>query len=165
MHTCLSNEFTSNWLDDTDSRILLNNNINDKNDMDMDENYSSREQFAFIKNMTKNSHVQEYGNLNVGELPITMFQSSNDYLKYNDGKEKIKRDYIEEFDYDKIMKKLIEYNNDEKNEDNYEYMDYNSFVNENNNSNDIKKVKIFQNQKRNYNYINFILDKQIKKRK
>ena len=160
MHTCLSNEFTSNWLDDTDSRIYLNNNINDKNDMDMDENYSSREQFAFIKNMTKNSHVQEYGNLNVGELPITMFQSSNDYLKYNDGKEKIKRDYIEEFDYDKIMKKLIEYNNDEKNEDNYENMDYNSFVkDENNNSNDIKKVKIFQNKKRNYNYINFILDR------
>jgi legumain len=81
MHTCLSNEFTSNWLDDSDSRIFFEENqqINYSND-----EYSSHEQFIFTKDKTKNSHVQEYGDLSVGDLPITFFQSSKDTVIYND---------------------------------------------------------------------------------
>ena len=61
MHTCLSNEFTSNWLDDSDSRIIINeinrDNNNYLNNINENEKYSSHEQYIFVKNLTKNSNV------------------------------------------------------------------------------------------------------------
>ena len=118
MHTCLSNEFTSNWLDDSDSRIFFEENqqINYSND-----EYSSHEQFIFTKDKTKNSHVQEYGDLSVGDLPITFFQSSKDTVIYNDidkhdgrkkGEEKKKDE--DDIDYDEIKRKIIEFDLDEE---------------------------------------------------
>ena len=105
MHTCLSNEFTMNWLDDIDKKFASKK---------CNEFYSSREQYRVIKNLTKNSHVQEYGNFLVGELPITLFQSSNDCLLYNDDEfEKKEKDD----GYDEIIKKLKEVDFDEKDEE------------------------------------------------
>ena len=83
MHTCLSNEFTSNWLDDIENKNFDSLHLT---------NYSSREQFQLIKNKTKKSHVNEYGNLNVGQLPITLFQASKDSNNYEDEQEEIIED-------------------------------------------------------------------------
>ena len=145
MYTCLSNEFTSNWLDDID-----------KNDFDM--NYSSREQFNFIKSLTKNSHVQEYGNFKVGELPITMFQSSNDNIEYKDKekKEEIKEEKKEEKkddidnDYDDIIGKLLELEEEEEN-----------FFNDNDIDNDenIYFNSLIKNKNEKYNFINYIIER------
>ena len=44
MHTCLSNEFTMNWLDDIDEKFEFKK---------CKEFYSSREQFRVLKNLTK----------------------------------------------------------------------------------------------------------------
>ena len=107
MHTCLSNEFTMNWLDDIDMKLAFNK---------CNEFYSSREQFRVIKNLTKNSHVQEYGNFLVGELPITLFQSSNDCLLYNEN-EFEKKEKEKEDSYDEIIKKLREVDLDENDEE------------------------------------------------
>ena len=138
MHTCLSNEFTSNWLDDID-----------KSDFDMD--YSSREQFNFIKSLTKNSHVQEYGNFKVGELPITMFQSSNDNLEYIDKekKEEIKKDDLD-YDYDDIIGKLLELEEEEENliDDNDIDNDYNINFN-----------SLINNKNEQHNFINYIVER------
>ena len=150
MHTCLSNEFTNNWLEDILS--LNNNNFNDLF-------YSSREQYEVIRNKTKNSHVQEYGNLNVGELPISLFQYSNDSLNYNDDKEQEQEQEKEkekeeetiddeedddEFDYDEIKRRIIEYDKEEGKENSaknfYDLYDY-----------------LFENNK--YNFINYIIDR------
>ena len=135
MHTCLSNEFTNNLLED-----IININNNNFNNLF----YSSREQFEIIRNKTKNSHVQEYGNLNVGELPISLFQYSNDSLNYNDdieeGEEKEEeintKEDVEEFDYDEIMRRIIEFDKEEKNE---------------------KRNYLFEKNK--YNFINYIIDR------
>ena len=112
MHTCLSNEFTMNWLDDIDTRFEFNKCNNIK------EVYSSREQFRVIKNLTKNSHVQEYGNFTVGELPITLFQSSNDCLLYKDDEFDKKEKEKEDSNYDDIIKKIRELDIDEDEDEN-----------------------------------------------
>ena len=112
MHTCLSNEFTMNWLDDIDTRFEFNKCNNIK------EVYSSREQFRVIKNLTKNSHVQEYGNFTVGELPITLFQSSNDCLLYKDDEFDKKEKEKEDSNYDDIIKKISELDIDEDEDEN-----------------------------------------------
>ena len=146
MHTCLSNEFTSNWLDDID-----------KNNFDMD--YTSREQFNFIKSLTKNSHIQEYGNFKVGELPITMFQSSNDNIEYieNEKKEEIKQEKKDDYnyDYDKILDKLIELEEEEEE----------NFINDNDIDNDNDENIYFnfyslnKNKNEQYNFINYIVER------
>ena len=141
MHTCLSNEFTSNWLDDID-----------KSDFGMD--YSSREQFNFIKSLTKNSHVQEYGNFKVGELPITMFQSSNDNLEYIDKekKEEIKKEKKEDldYDYDDIIGKLLELEEEEEN-----LIDDNDIDNDDN----IYFNSLIKNKNEQHNFINYIVER------
>ena len=112
MHTCLSNEFTSNWLDDSDNRINFNeifskndNNINDN----LNENYSNHEQYIYVKKMTKNSHVQEYGNLSIGDLPITYFQSSHyTDIDYDYDKKKESEKSKEEKEYEEIKKRIAD---------------------------------------------------------
>jgi legumain len=118
MHTCLSNEFTSNWLDDSDSRIFFEEN---QKTNDSICEYSSHEQFLYTKDKTKNSHVQEYGDLSVGDLPITYFQSSKDTVNYNDkydGRkkedEKKKEKDEDDIDYEEIKRKIIEFDLDEE---------------------------------------------------
>ena len=124
MHTCLSNEFTSNWLDDTDSRLFLSNTI---------DNYSSREQYLKIKELTKNSNKEE----------------DNKDIKDDD-----------EFDYDEIYRKIQELDDEDDNYDNYEEDDnivYNSY-----DIKDIKKIfnnEYHFKKDNNYNYINYIIDR------
>jgi len=162
MHTCLSNEFTSNWLDDSDSRIFFEENqqINYSND-----EYSSHEQFIFTKDKTKNSHVQEYGDLSVGDLPITFFQSSKDTVIYNDidkhdgrkkGEEKKKDE--DDIDYDEIKRKIIEFDLDE--EEKY----FNSYENNENDfdEKEYDSIPIISSGKYNlssehYNVMNYII--------
>ena len=162
MHTCLSNEFTSNWLDDSDSRIFFeeNHQINYSND-----EYSSHEQFIFTKDKTKNSHVQEYGDLSVGDLPITFFQSSKDTVIYNDidkhdgrkkGEEKKKDE--DDIDYDEIKRKIIEFDLDE--EEKY----FNSYKNNENDfdEKEYDSIPIISSGKYNlssehYNVMNYII--------
>ena len=162
MHTCLSNEFTSNWLDDSDSRIFFEENqqINYSND-----EYSSHEQFIFTKDKTKNSHVQEYGDLSVGDLPITFFQSSKDTVIYNDidkhdgrkkGEEKKKDE--DDIDYDEIKRKIIEFDLDE--EEKY----FNSYKNNENDfdEKEYDSIPIISSGKYNlssehYNVMNYII--------
>lgn len=164
MHTCLSNEFTSNWLDDSDSRIFFeeNHQINYSND-----EYSSHEQFVFTKDKTKNSHVQEYGDLSVGDLPITFFQSSKDTVIYNDidrhdgrkkGEEKKKDE--DDIDYDEIKRKIIEFDLDE--EEKY----FNSYKNNENDfdEKEYDSIPIISSGKYNlssehYNVMNYIITK------
>ena len=160
MHTCLSNEFTSNWLDDIENKNFDSLHL---------INYSSREQFQLIKNKTKNSHVNEYGNLNVGELPITLFQASNDSNNYEDEQEEIIEDKEKEkekgnmdgFDYDEIMRRIKEL---EEEEENYNEDEYDEII-----SNDINDNKYKYNFKEKIKYdndfINYIIsrNKQMKK--
>ena len=125
MHTCLSNEFTSNWLDDSDNRINFNeifskndNNINDN----LNENYSNHEQYIYVKKMTKNSHVQEYGNLSIGDLPITYFQSSRETdIDYDYDKKKEREKSKEEREYEEIKKRIADLNLDD---DDFNYNKY-----------------------------------------
>jgi len=157
MHTCLSNEFTHNWLQDINR---INNNI-------INIFYSSRQQFEIVKNKTKNSHVHEYGNLTVGELPITLFQysnESNDSFNYDTEDEIIEEeeekeviddsDDGDEFDYDEIKKKIIEFDKNETKKNNKEY---------NKNNTDINKDYISKKEK--YNFINYIIEKSRKNKK
>jgi len=164
MHTCLSNEFTSNWLDDSDSRIFFEENqqINYSND-----EYSSHEQFIFTKDKTKNSHVQEYGDLSVGDLPITFFQSSKDTVIYNDidkhdgrkkGEEKKKDE--DDIDYDEIKRKIIEFDLDE--EEKY----FNSYENNENDFDEKEYDSIpiissgnYNLSSEHYNVMNYIITK------
>ena len=129
MHTCLSNEFTSNWLDDSDNRLIFNKNTFNKFMNNINDEYTSHEQYIYVKDLTKNSNVQEYGNLLIGDLPITHFQSSND--SYNDNhndnnkdkeNEKDNKEATEEEDdyYEEIKRRIIEFNlDDDDNNNNY----------------------------------------------
>ena len=131
MHTCLSNEFTSNWLDDSDNRLIFNKNTFNKFMNNINDEYTSHEQYIYVKDLTKNSNVQEYGNLLIGDLPITHFQSSND--SYNDNNndnnhnkdkenEKDNKKATEEEDdyYEEIKRRIIEFDlDDDDNNDNY----------------------------------------------
>ena len=131
MHTCLSNEFTSNWLDDSDNRLIFNKNTFNKFMNNINDEYTSHEQYIYVKDLTKNSNVQEYGNLLIGDLPITHFQSSND--SYNDNNndnnhnkdkenEKDNKEATEEEDdyYEEIKRRIIEFDlDDDDNNNNY----------------------------------------------
>ena len=123
MHTCLSNEFTSNWIDDSDNRFIFDKKNEGRNlSNDINEVYTSHKQFIFVKELTKNSNVQEYGNLLIGGLPITHFQSSNDSYSYNKEDEKEKQEKEEEDedeDYEEIKRRIIEFNLDDDNDFNY----------------------------------------------
>ena len=145
MHTCLSNEFTMNWLDDIDEKFEFKK---------CKEFYSSREQFRVLKNLTKNSHVQEYGNFEVGELPITLFQSSDDCPIYEKDKfEEKEKENIEDKDNDgDIIKKIIELDTDEIFDDNEEE-EIDSFFEDlcKNVNNDIENM----HKKENYIPINY----------
>ena len=145
MHTCLSNEFTMNWLDDIDEKFEFKK---------CKEFYSSREQFRVLKNLTKNSHVQEYGNFEVGELPITLFQSSDDCPIYEKDKfEEKEKENIEDKDNDDdIIKKIIELDTDEIFDDNEEE-EIDSFFEDlyKNINNDIENM----HKKENYIPINY----------
>ena len=171
MHTCLSNEFTSNWLDDSDSRIIINENNRDNNNylnnINENEKYSSHEQYIFVKNLTKNSNVQEYGNLSIGDLPITYFQSSNDAYKYidndnegDDDKDDKKDKNKEKDEYEEIKRRIIEFGLDDDENDEEDF--FNSYENI---KNYFDEVKYDINSKKNndninnkkYNYINYII--------
>ena len=159
MHTCLSNEFTSNWLDDSDSRINFNeilsksdNNINDN----LNENYSNHEQYIYVKKMTKNSHIQEYGNLSIGDLPITYFQSSSDTdIDYDKKKEREKSKEVKE--YEEIKKRIADLDLDDD--------DFNYIKNENNVLEDEEidnlPLNLFEqyNLEEKYNYISYIINR------
>ena len=118
------------------------------------EFYSSREQFRVLKNLTKNSHVQEYGNFEVGELPITLFQSSDDCPIYEKDKfEEKEKENIEDKDNDDdIIKKIIELDTDEIFDDNEEE-EIDSFFEDlyKNINNDIENM----HKKENYIPINY----------
>ncbi len=167
MHTCLSNEFTSNWLDDSDSRIFFEEN-QETNDSKCE--YSSHDQFLYTKDKTKNSHVQEYGDLSVGDLPITYFQSSKDNINYNnkhDGRKKEdekKKDKEEEedddIDYEEIKRKIIEFDLNE------EDIHFNSYENNENDfdEKEYDSIPIISSGKYNlssehYNVMNYIIAK------
>ena len=173
MHTCLSNEFSSNWLDDTDSRISFNEVLNNINN-NANENYSSHEQYIYIKEMTKNSNVQEYGNLSIGDLPITHFQSSLD--SYNDidknkekEKEKEKEKSKEEKEYEEIIKRIIDFDFDSDDDDGDDNDDDGSitFFNNNRNENNVFEEKEFDeiplnsidknNSEERHNYIYYLI--------
>ena len=158
MFTCLSNEFTHNWLNDINR---INNGM-----ININIFYSSRKQFEIVKNKTKNSHVHEYGNLTVGELPITLFQYSNESnYSFDDWDDEIiieeeeEEGIIEvsdddEFDYDEIKKKIIESEEKESKENNNEF-----------NKNNTDKNEYYFSKKGKYNYINYIIDKNKKNKK
>ena len=167
MHTCLSNEFTSNWLDDSDNRLIFNKNTFNNFMNNINDEYTSHEQFIYVKDLTKNSNVQEYGDLLIGDLPITYFQSSND--SYNDKdkekekKEKDKKETIEEDDYyEEIKRRIIEFDDDDDdvNDNNY----FNSHKNEESDLDDeefddISKYDLdnYNPEKENHNYIYYII--------
>ena len=166
MHTCLSNEFTSNWLDDSDSRIFFEESQETK---DSKCEYSSHDQFLYTKDKTKNSHVQEYGDLSVGDLPITYFQSSKDTVNYNDKydgrkkedeKKKDKDKDEDDIDYEEIKRKIIEFDLDE--EDIY----FNSYESNENDfdEKEYDSIPIISSGKYNlssehYNVMNYIITK------
>ena len=164
MHTCLSNEFTSNWLDDSDSRIFFEEN---QKTNDSICEYSSHEQFLYTKDKTKNSHVQEYGDLSVGDLPITYFQSSKDTVNYNDkydGRkkedEKKKDEDEDDIDYEEIKRKIIEFDIGE------EEIHFNSYENNENDfdEKEYDSIPIISSGKYNlssehYNVMNYIITK------
>ena len=166
MHTCLSNEFTSNWLDDSDSRIFFEESQETK---DSKCEYSSHDQFLYTKDKTKNSHVQEYGDLSVGDLPITYFQSSKDIAYYNnnhdgrireDEKKKDKDEDKDDIDYEEIKRKIIEFdfgeedihfNSYENNENDFDEKEYDS----------IPKISSgkYNLSSEHYNVMNYIITK------
>ena len=166
MHTCLSNEFTSNWLDDSDSRIFFEESQETK---DSKCEYSSHDQFLYTKDKTKNSHVQEYGDLSVGDLPITYFQSSKDIAYYNnnhdgrireDEKKKDKDEDKDDIDYEEIKRKIIEFDIGE------EEIHFNSYENNENDfdEKEYDSIPIISSGKYNlssehYNVMNYIITK------
>ena len=166
MHTCLSNEFTSNWLDDSDSRIFFEESQETK---DSKCEYSSHNQFLYTKDKTKNSHVQEYGDLSVGDLPITYFQSSKDIAYYNnnhdgrireDEKKKDKDEDKDDIDYEEIKRKIIEFDIGE------EEIHFNSYENNENDfdEKEYDSIPIISSGKYNlssehYNVMNYIITK------
>ena len=166
MHTCLSNEFTSNWLDDSDSRIFFEESQETK---DSKCEYSSHDQFLYTKDKTKNSHVQEYGDLSVGDLPITYFQSSKDIAYYNnnhdgrireDEKKKDKDEDKDDIDYEEIKRKIIEFDIGE------EDIHFNSYENNENDfdEKEYDSIPIISSGKYNlssehYNVMNYIITK------
>lgn len=166
MHTCLSNEFTSNWLDDSDSRIFFEESQETK---DSKCEYSSHDQFLYSKDKTKNSHVQEYGDLSVGDLPITYFQSSKDIAYYNnnhdgrireDEKKKSKDEDKDDIDYEEIKRKIIEFDIGE------EDIHFNSYENNENDfdEKEYDSIPIISSGKYNlssehYNVMNYIITK------
>ena len=169
MHTCLSNEFTSNWLDDSDNRLIFNKNTFNNFMNNINDEYTSHEQFIYVKDLTKNSNVQEYGDLLIGDLPITYFQSSNDSYNGQDNdkekekKEKDKKETIEEDDYyEEIKRRIIEFDldDDDVNDNNY----FNSHKNEESDLDeeefdDISKYDLdnYNPEKENHNYIYYII--------
>ena len=166
MHTCLSNEFTSNWIDDSDSRIFFEESQETK---DSKCEYSSHDQFLYTKDKTKNSHVQEYGDLSVGDLPITYFQSSKDIAYYNnnhdgrireDEKKKDKDEDKDDIDYEEIKRKIIEFDIGE------EEIHFNSYENNENDfdEKEYDSIPIISSGKYNlssehYNVMNYIITK------
>ena len=159
MHTCLSNEFTSNWLDDSDNRINFNeifskndNNINDS----LNENYSNHEQYIYVKKMTKNSHVQEYGNLSIGDLPITYFQSSHyTDIDYDYDKKKESEKSKEEKEYEEIKKRIADLDLDD---DDFNYNKDKNNVLEDEEIDDLPLNPFDQyNLEEKYNYISYII--------
>ena len=166
MHTCLSNEFTSNWIDDSDSRIFFEESQETK---DSKCEYSSHDQFLYTKDKTKNSHVQEYGDLSVGDLPITYFQSSKDIAYYNnnhdgrireDEKKKDKDEDKDDIDYEEIKRKIIEFdigeeeihlNSYEKNENDFDEKEYDSIP--------IISSGKYNLSSEHYNVMNYIITK------
>ena len=166
MHTCLSNEFTSNWIDDSDSRIFFEESQETK---DSKYEYSSHDQFLYTKDKTKNSHVQEYGDLSVGDLPITYFQSSKDIAYYNnnhdgrireDEKKKDKDEDKDDIDYEEIKRKIIEFdigeeeihlNSYEKNENDFDEKEYDSIP--------IISSGKYNLSSEHYNVMNYIITK------
>ena len=166
MHTCLSNEFTSNWLDDSDSRIFFEESQETKGSKC---EYSSHDQFLYTKDKTKNSHVQEYGDLSVGDLPITYFQSSKDIAYYNnnhdgrireDEKKKDKDEDKDDIDYEEIKRKIIEFDIGEEN------IHFNSYENNENDfdEKEYDSIPIISSGKYNlssehYNVMNYIITK------
>lgn len=165
MHTCLSNEFTSNWIDDSDNRFIFDKKNEGRNlSNDINEVYTSHKQFIFVKELTKNSNVQEYGNLLIGGLPITHFQSSNDSYSYNkeDEKERQEKQEKEEEDedYEEMKRRIIEFNLDDDNDFNY----FNSYKNDETVSDDeefddLSKYDFhnYNPEKENYDYIYYII--------
>ena len=164
MHTCLSNEFTSNWIDDSDNRFIFDKKNEGRNlSNDINEVYTSHKQFIFVKELTKNSNVQEYGNLLIGGLPITHFQSSNDSYSYNKEDEKEKQEKEEEDedeDYEEIKRRIIEFNLDDDNDFNY----FNSNKNDetafdDEEFDDLSKYDFhnYNPEKENYDYIYYII--------
>ena len=166
MHTCLSNEFTSNWIDDSDSRIFFEESQETKGSKC---EYSSHDQFLYTKDKTKNSHVQEYGDLSVGDLPITYFQSSKDIAYYNnnhdgrireDEKKKDKDEDKDDIDYEEIKRKIIEFdigeeeihlNSYEKNENDFDEKEYDSIP--------IISSGKYNLSSEHYNVMNYIITK------
>ena len=166
MHTCLSNEFTSNWLDDSDNRIISEENNNNLMN-NLNNEYSSHDQFVYVKDLTKNSHVQEYGNLLIGDLPITHFQSSKDFFNDEINEEEINRDEKskEMEEYDEIRRRIIDFDFDDEEEEE-EDNENNMFLNSENKNEDEKFDNItlinsnkFDKKNDNYNYISYIIDR------
>ena len=163
MHTCLSNEFTSNWLEDSDSRIIINKDIKN-NPLNNYYKYSSHEQFIFVKDLTKSSHVQEYGNLSIGDLPITHFQSSND--TFNNKKEYEKdneKSIAEEDEYEEIKMRIIDFDFNLEEKDDHSLYSYEN--NENHNENlEFDNISLinynkFAQKEDDYNYITYMIDR------
>ena len=165
MHTCLSNEFTSNWIDDSDNRFIFDKKNEGRNlSNDINEVYTSHKQFIFVKELTKNSNVQEYGNLLIGGLPITHFQSSNDSYSYNkeDEKERQEKQEKEEEDedYEEMKRRIIEFNLDDDNDFNYFNSNKNDeTVFDDEEFDDLSKYDFhnYNPEKENYDYIYYII--------
>ncbi|TPP58185.1 Legumain-1 [Fasciola gigantica] len=60
--TCLGNEFTHQWMTDTEKRKV--------------NKWTLGEQYSTVKSAVKNSHVSKYGDLTMTLLPIGEFQGS-----------------------------------------------------------------------------------------
>ena len=61
--SCLGDEYSVNWMEDTESDSSLSETLND--------------QYAKIKAKTKESHVQQYGDLSIAQKDIGQFQGNH----------------------------------------------------------------------------------------
>ncbi|KAF7257014.1 hypothetical protein EG68_06007 [Paragonimus skrjabini miyazakii] len=61
--TCLADEYSYNWMVDTETHDI--------------HRLSLQQQYCDVKDVTRNSHVMEYGDLSMGSLPIDQFQTHN----------------------------------------------------------------------------------------
>ncbi|KAF8564625.1 hypothetical protein P879_09988 [Paragonimus westermani] len=60
---CLADEYSYNWMTDTETHDI--------------HQLSLQQQYGDVKDVTRSSHVMEYGDMSMGSLPVDQFQTHN----------------------------------------------------------------------------------------